>query len=188
MGCLVPGALLAAPWIAGLWAHGGRRRVGAALLVLACIAGTPAALLLALRPATAGKGLRVSFRPKGAVDERLDDVLARHLGPADVVLAMPSIGVHVPWMSPARPFAGHRAMTPDFDAKEAIARKFFTPGAADAERREVLSRHGITFVLQAGAAEDLAEATGVLELRATAGGYRLYQVERRKLAMAARLP
>jgi hypothetical protein len=101
--------------------------------------------------------LLMMFLPLGALNtgdlpfylSRADRVviqwLATHATPRDIVLASPSISNLIPALTDARVYAGHTHETYQANRKKAEIIQFFD-AMSDAQRREFLQRHSITFV------------------------------------------
>lgn len=73
--------------------------------------------------------------------------LAEHASTDDVVLCARAVGQYVPGWTGARPFLGHWAMTKDLHQKQAMVAAFFSDATPDAERREILARFSVDYVL-----------------------------------------
>ncbi|MGE0448472.1 MAG: hypothetical protein AB7Q29_02700 [Vicinamibacterales bacterium] len=82
------------------------------------------------------------------------DWLAEHATPADVVLAPLATGRLVPGYSGRRTMLAHWAMTNKYFEREAQVARFFSPAVADAWRRWLLEREGVTIVVWTAAAGD----------------------------------
>lgn len=65
----------------------------------------------------------------------------------DVVLSGLTLGQFVPVYSDARTMLGHWAQTANFYDKQEQVAAFFAPGLGDAERRALLTRYGVTYIL-----------------------------------------
>lgn len=178
MGCLIPSAMLAGPWIAEIWARRGAWRALAILLVLLCVGGTPAGL--------AGVQARLvartvpEFLPREDAAIRRD--IASRLGPDDLLLCAPAIGVDIPWTSRAKPFVGYKPLTPDFARRLDLFQMFFMPGTGEGARRYILKRDGITHVAEIPLASDVPlRGADYLETMVDLPQGRLYRVRRELL-------
>jgi hypothetical protein len=74
------------------------------------------------------------------------DYLARHTGPADVVLSSSLLGSHIPAHAPCTVFAGHWAETLDFHRLLPWVGEFLLPEWGDRRRLNFLSQAGIDYV------------------------------------------
>jgi hypothetical protein len=73
----------------------------------------------------------------------------------DTVLAPPDAGQFIPAWAGNRVVYGHPFETIDAEAKEAEAAHFFSPEATTAERRDLIDRYGVRYVLALAAEPDL---------------------------------
>jgi hypothetical protein len=74
----------------------------------------------------------------------------------DTVLAPPEAGQFIPAWAGNRVVYGHPFETIDAETKEAEATRFFSPEASTAERRDLLDRYGVRYVLALAAEPDLS--------------------------------
>ncbi len=106
----------------------------------------PSALLLALSlPLLALSDEGMPFY-LGKDDATIIDWLTHHAQPSDVVLGPPTISNLIPAMSDARVYSGHTHETFQPTRKNAEIKQFFSANESDAERRQFLREHQITFV------------------------------------------
>ena len=83
---------------------------------------------------------------------RADEVAAltwleRNVTQADVVLADLRFGQYVPTWTDARAFLAHWTGTLDYNGKRELATKVLSSETAEADRRAILSRYGVTYVV-----------------------------------------
>jgi hypothetical protein len=95
----------------------------------------------------------------------------------DTVLAPPESGQFVPAWAGNRVVYGHPFETIDAEGKEAEAAHFFSPEATAAERRDLMERYAVRYVLVLSPDLDLNPATTGLTEVWNQGNARLYQVE-----------
>lgn len=145
----VPVGIAAVRWLrrrVALALPAARPRLARALPALLLVAVLPTSLyLLAWRtrdlarheaPYSIGRDEEAALRWLGA-----------HSSPRDVVLSGLTLGQFVPVYADAHTFLGHWAQTARFyEKREAVAR-FFQRAATDDERRALLGRYGVTYVL-----------------------------------------
>ncbi len=83
--------------------------------------------------------------------------LAEHATVEDVVLCTRAVGQYVPGWTGARPFLGHWAMTKDLHQKQAMVAAFFDATTPDDERRAILERFSVDYVLWGTAERKLGD-------------------------------
>jgi len=94
----------------------------------------------------------------------------------DTVLTAPEAGHIIPAWAGNRVVYGHPFETIDAETKEAEAAHFFSPEATTAERRDLLERYGVRYVLALSPAPDLNEPALGLTLVWTGKEAMIYQV------------
>jgi hypothetical protein len=102
--------------------------------------------------------------------------LQEHSQWTDTVLAPPELGQFIPAWAGNRVVYGHPFETIDAERKEAEVIRFFSPEATSAERRELLDRYGVQYVLSL-LPENILDLTALdLSLVWTEGNAILYRV------------
>jgi hypothetical protein len=103
--------------------------------------------------------------------------LQQHSQWTDTVLAPPGSGQFIPAWAGNRVVYGHPFETIEAQRKEAEVVRFFSPEATDEERRVLLDRYGVRYVLTLVAGTALTSETLGLTPVWSEGEAILYQVE-----------
>ncbi|NTU79624.1 MAG: hypothetical protein HGA45_09505 [Chloroflexales bacterium] len=158
---------------------GARPRLARALPALLLVAAIPASIyLLSWRMLDLG-------RHKAPYSLGRDEEAALHwLGQAttrdDVVLSDLMLGQFVPVYADARTFLGHWAQTAHFYDKQQAVAAFYSTRTTDAERKALLGRYGVTYILQGAEERALGQydpaASPLFELTFRAGTTAIYKV------------
>ena len=175
-GLHVPLVLLAAMGLEQVvWQRVGPRRQGLAtgLLVAVASLSNVFVLLVAVAGVAAGRAPLVMTRGEAAAC----DWLAENTTWTDTVLTPIESGQFIPAWAGNRVVYGHPFETIDAKAKQEQVSHFYSPAATTAERRELLDRYQVRYLLILGEADKVDVAALGLVRAWTSDGAALYRVE-----------
>lgn len=160
-GLHVPLVLLAATGLEGIiWPRirAARRTLVTGLLVFLMALTNAFVPLISVAGVAQGSPLLVITRDEAAALAWLEE----NTSWTDTVLAPADLGQFISAWAGNRVVYGHPFETIEADTKEAEVACFFSPGASDAERRAIMDRYGVRYILAPEGAELDPAALGLL--------------------------